>query len=1336
MLKFEWLRGGGPHQQRQRPASQQKPSKARLRIERLEERYLLYAPALDVETTDDPNDHLAPVSELAIGSTAVGSSLNVMAGNDASRVTHTPGSSSQYDLSNATLITGPTTITRPGLYRLANDIVVTSGNGINIQASDVIIDLDGHQIIGRLNSQTTGIGIWAISESNITIRNGTIRGFMYGIYLSDYAGPREANNSTFMHGGHLIESMQIYDNTFRGIRVEGHGNVVRDNIIQDIGGTSVYANPLIMGIESYGPGATIQNNVIYAIRGHGYGISITSRGSGSVVDGNTIANSSRTVEAYYSPQTDGTVNNAFTMGIRIAGDSTRAIVSNNLIINYTYGVSYQPVAEGLVTGNVVSAADVPYHTPGSSASSGYIAANNDSNGGTTNTPPASPTSKAYVSPSPYTSSTGSIISITGPTTITRAGHYRLERDIVVTSGNGINVKANNVIIDLNGYSIIGLGGPGTRSYGIWSINCNNITIRNGTIRGFFYGIYLSDHHDQVRASGTSFDNGGHLIEGMRLIANTFRGIRVEGRGNVVRGNLVQDTGGTTVYSNPIVMGIESYGPGALIAGNTIYAIRGTGYGISISSLGGGTIILANVLTNSSREMEASYRPGTDGTGRGIVTWGIWVGGTASNTLIARNEIINFAIGVAVVSSAEGIISSNIVSLADVPFYVPGGSSSVTIGIGNQADADVPIVTDPSLLPVASNTSVAPAARTQNLGVSSGVIAITEATVITVPGYYRLERDIVVSSGYGINILASDVVLDLNGYSIICTGGAGTRAIGIAAVNRDRITIRNGSIIGFMYGIYLSDNHDDIRSRNWSFDNGGHLIEGVRLVANTFRGIRVEGRGNIIRGNIVQDTGGTTVYGLPFVMGIEVYGPGALVEGNSVYAIRGTGYGISLSSLGGGSVIRGNVLSNSALAPEGNYRTNTDGIATGNVTWGIWVGGVATRALVSENQIINFHYGVTFHSGADGLLSGNNVTQSVVPYYTPGIPEPLAYFARNNYNDHGSGVGAETVPGTYVTYAPVAVPQAKFSVPQTRENVTTISGPTKITRAGIYRLDRDISVGSGIAIEVVASDVIIDLNGHRIIGPTASDTTAIGIYASNQDRITVRNGTIQGFMYPIFLYDSYDEVERNTESFNNGGHLVEDMKISLGTFRGMRVEGRGNVIRNNIIQDIGGSTVYSDAYAFGIEVFGPGAVIEGNIIYNTRGGGTIGEGVGISVSRIGSGIVIRDNIVANSSLWPDVRYNDWRGTSTSTYGIWIGGISTRALVTENLVINYKHGITFHAWSDGLLTDNDVSTAVVPFYTPARARDAFGRPKPNVPMVRFGEENYSEQGSVAETVEANY
>jgi hypothetical protein len=89
----------------------------------------------------------------------------------------------------------PYTITQPGSYKLSGNLVVSGGSdGILIEASNVSLDLNGFTISGpntctgagaslSCTNATNGTGILAGPSTTTTIRNGSIVGFAYGLFL-------------------------------------------------------------------------------------------------------------------------------------------------------------------------------------------------------------------------------------------------------------------------------------------------------------------------------------------------------------------------------------------------------------------------------------------------------------------------------------------------------------------------------------------------------------------------------------------------------------------------------------------------------------------------------------------------------------------------------------------------------------------------------------------------------------------------------------------------------------------------------------------------------------------------------------------------------------------------------------------------------------------------------------------------------------------------------------------------------------------------------------------------------------------------------------------------
>ncbi|MDN5781924.1 MAG: hypothetical protein L0H23_07875, partial [Luteimonas sp.] len=127
---------------------------------------------------------------------------------------------------------------------------------------------------------------------------------------------------------------------------------------------------------------------------------------------------------------------------------------------------------------------------------------------------------------------------TVPAVVTTQGVYCLRSDLSTAQSTGaaITVSTNNVTIDCNGFKIGGLAaGLNTNANGIEALYRQNTTVRNCNVRGFRSGI---------RVWGD-----GILVENNSLDHNTENGVVVSGSANRVRGNLVLNTGGTTLHSS-------------------------------------------------------------------------------------------------------------------------------------------------------------------------------------------------------------------------------------------------------------------------------------------------------------------------------------------------------------------------------------------------------------------------------------------------------------------------------------------------------------------------------------------------------------------------------------------------------------------------------------------------------------------------------------------------------------------------------------------------------------------------------------------------------------------
>ena len=209
-----------------------------------------------------------------------------------------------------------------------------------------------------------------------------------------------------------------------------------------------------------------------------------------------------------------------------------------------------------------------------------------------------------------------------PITISQSGSYYLTKNLTA-AGTAITVDANNVTIDLCGFT---LAGPDSgTNYGIYMNGRKNVEIRNGTIRDFGdSGIY------EYSSSGQN-----HRIIDIRSISNGYDGINLSGGGHIVKECTTSDNG-TSVSP---AYGIYARGDSCLITSNVVYnngtsATAGNSvYGIYTQ--GYGCMITGNSVYNNGRSSASNvfgimvFYPGCTITGNTVYGNGYYAGAIVS-----------------------------------------------------------------------------------------------------------------------------------------------------------------------------------------------------------------------------------------------------------------------------------------------------------------------------------------------------------------------------------------------------------------------------------------------------------------------------------------------------------------------------------------------------------------------------------------------------------------------------------------------------------------------------------------------------------------------------------
>jgi hypothetical protein len=261
-----------------------------------------------------------------------------------------------------------------------------------------------------------------------------------------------------------------------------------------------------------------------------------------------------------------------------------------------------------------------------------------------------------------------------PYVITSSGSYYLAGNRLCDT-NGIIVEANDVMIDLRGFTLLG----NHNGSGIYMTAKNNVEISNGTISDFNYGVY----DEYVSPSAST----GHRIIGVRALSNTQGGIFLGGTRCVVRDCFVSGNGAS---NSGTTYGIYAYSASTITA-NTVCDNGSSGanvYGIYTAS---SSILTGNtVLGNGSSSSGDVYAIHTGGASciingntvynNGTSAAGIVRGIHASNgsTVTGNSAYLN---GNGSGGGTTGIyISTGCTVIANTVYYNGAGGSGTIYGI--------------------------------------------------------------------------------------------------------------------------------------------------------------------------------------------------------------------------------------------------------------------------------------------------------------------------------------------------------------------------------------------------------------------------------------------------------------------------------------------------------------------------------------------------------------------------------------------------------------------------------------------------------------------------------
>jgi hypothetical protein len=224
-----------------------------------------------------------------------------------------------------------------------------------------------------------------------------------------------------------------------------------------------------------------------------------------------------------------------------------------------------------------------------------------------------------------------------PLTISQPGSYKLMENITVPDANktAIEVKADNVTIDLNGFSIVGptvctyithVCGPTGTGDGIynWGLT-ENLKVTNGTIQGM----------GRVGINGSS-----GIIESVRAISNGSTGIFMK-QGTIINSMArVNGGNGMVLQEGTVSVSTASFNgsSGILLLYGTVSGSTGSNNkfrGIAVTQ--SGTVTGSTASSNEDNGIEVGRGTVSSSAAGGNFCNGIWVSfGTVSNNSADNN----------------------------------------------------------------------------------------------------------------------------------------------------------------------------------------------------------------------------------------------------------------------------------------------------------------------------------------------------------------------------------------------------------------------------------------------------------------------------------------------------------------------------------------------------------------------------------------------------------------------------------------------------------------------------------------------------------------------------
>ncbi|MEO2034938.1 MAG: right-handed parallel beta-helix repeat-containing protein [Planctomycetaceae bacterium] len=245
----------------------------------------------------------------------------------------------------------PVRISAPGVYRLASDLCFGTPHGaaVTVEADDVTIDLNGRTLSGTVGENTLAIVIQGVGRSNLSITNGRITGFCFGI---DLRASKDGSSQSY-----VVSNMTLARNFYFGMRVVGSDWEIRHCTISDIGDSSRPHHTIPQGVRLVGARNTMRDCTIIDLRLRRF-----DEGQGEIVGVHFDAARDSLFERNIVIELANEGDDSFpvgeskerTFGMWINGGpekDTFVVVRHNTFAGFTAPIAFAPGSDGRVTGN-------------------------------------------------------------------------------------------------------------------------------------------------------------------------------------------------------------------------------------------------------------------------------------------------------------------------------------------------------------------------------------------------------------------------------------------------------------------------------------------------------------------------------------------------------------------------------------------------------------------------------------------------------------------------------------------------------------------------------------------------------------------------------------------------------------------------------------------------------------------------------------------------------------------------------------------------------------------------------------------------------------------------